>query len=274
MSGAPPLKPWERARGGATPSSMEVTQVAQQAAATQQAATPETNNVVTNVPSAARGEDQMDASTSGFTGSAFTGTGYGTGAYGAGRYGGGYGGYGGGLGGYGSYGGMGGYGGYGGMGGYGGYGGMGGYGSYGMGGMGGMGMNPNMQGGPPAPPTGWQALLRLLHTVMDLFGRITFLVDENVHALNFFISAVLMLVDRSGSLYAELARFVLRMLGFKIPKSLRPQQPPQPQGMMNNPNGRMPMGGQQQYMPGQQNVSQPAGKDLDTFWPSSSSSSQ
>ena len=92
MSGAPPLKPWERARGGATPSSMEVTQVAQQAAATQQAATPETNNVVTNVPSAARGEDQMDASTSGFTGSAFTGTGYGTGAYGAGRYGGGYGG--------------------------------------------------------------------------------------------------------------------------------------------------------------------------------------
>ena len=146
--------------------------------------------------------------------------------------------YGGGMYGGGMYGG-----GYGGMGGM--YGGGYGMGGMGMGGMGGMygGMQPGMQGGPPAPPSGWQTLLRLLHTVMDLFGRITFLVDENVHALNFFISAVLMLVDRSGSLYAELARFILRMLGIKIPKSLRPPPPPpQMNGAMNGGMGGMGMG--------------------------------
>jgi len=165
-----------------------------------------------------------------------------------------------------------------------------------MGGMGMGGMNPQMQGGPPAPPSGWQTLLRLLHTVMDLFGRITFLVDENVHALNFFISAVLMLVDRSGSLYAELARFVLRMLGFKIPKSLRPPPPPQmgPNGQMMPPGMNPPgMAG----MPGMQAANAnnssnananngastsntgtaaastssgsagAAGKDLNSFWP-------
>ena len=32
----PPAKPWERARGGATPSSVDISAVAQQAAATQQ----------------------------------------------------------------------------------------------------------------------------------------------------------------------------------------------------------------------------------------------
>merc|ERR1711884_754749 len=115
------------------------------------------------------------------------------------------------------------------------------------------GMQGGMQAGPPAPPSGWQTLLRLLHTVMDLFGRITFLVDENVHALNFFISAVLMLVDRSGSLYAELARFVLRMLGIKIPKSLRPPQPPQgpmgPNGMPMNPMNPMGTPGQSGFGP-------------------------
>ena len=75
------------------------------------------------------------------------------------------------------------------------------YGGYGMmNGMQGMqGMN-GMNGGPPAPPSGWQTLLRLLHAAMDIFGRITFLVDENVHALNFFISAVLILLLHFGIL--------------------------------------------------------------------------
>jgi len=218
-------------------------------------------------------------------GSAFAG---GSGMYG-GSYGmGGMGGYGGGLYGnrYGSYG-TGGYMGgsymgsgygsmygsgygsmYGGMGGMG-YGGMGGYGmGMGMNGM--NGMQPGMQGGPPAPPSGWQTFLRALHSAFDLFGRLAFLVDENVHALNFFISAILMLVDRSGSLYAEMARFVLRMLGLKIPASLRPQPPPGPPGPHGNP-----MMGQVQGLNGTPvsgvTPSSAVGKEkLDNFWPKSS----
>jgi peroxin-13 len=37
-------------------------------------------------------------------------------------------------------------------------------------------------------------------------------VDENAHAVHFFISALLQLLDRAGSLYAEIARFVLRII--------------------------------------------------------------
>jgi len=52
--------------------------------------------------------------------------------------------------------------------------------------------------------------------------------DENVHAVNILISGVLMLFDRGGSLYAEVARFVLRLLGFRIPPGLQPVPPPGP----------------------------------------------
>ena len=331
MSGAPPAKPWqvsrERERGNAPPTSLEVSQVAQQAAASQ-AANLETSGAVGADLGIPRGDDGINATTSygqGY-GSAFGGTGMFGGGYGSSMYGGGYGSsmygssmygssmydagsplsqsrsarartdnsfqlfssrggsmYGSGYGGYG-----GGYGGYSGgmmsgmMSGYGG-GGMYGnrYGGYGMmNGMQGMqGMN-GMNGGPPAPPSGWQTLLRLLHAAMDIFGRITFLVDENVHALNFFISAVLMLVDRSGSLYAEMARFVLRMLGFKIPAHLRPQPPPQMNPhMMNN---QQMMGGQQMMatppMSGTSGAGVPsagaAGEKLDSFWPTTSGGSK
>jgi hypothetical protein len=63
----------------------------------------------------------------------------------------------------------------------------GGMGGMGMGGMGiGMGMNgmmgqdpndPNAQ--PPMPPPRWQTILQTLNSVMMVFGRISFLVDEN-----------------------------------------------------------------------------------------------
>ncbi|CAM6129965.1 unnamed protein product [Calypogeia fissa] len=172
-------------------------------------------------------------------------TGYGTGAmssyggYGGGMYGGGlgsstYGGgmYGGGVGSsmYGSSfgGGMygsryGGYGGYGGMGGSG-YGG--GYGGYGMGNMGGgfgmgPGGDPNFPGGPPQPPNFWQNLLQGLSGVMQFFGRLAMLVNENTQAFHFFISALLQLCDRAGSLYGELARFVLHVLGFRMGSKAR-----------------------------------------------------
>ncbi|KAL6894207.1 hypothetical protein ACP4OV_008305 [Aristida adscensionis] len=148
-------------------------------------------------------------------------------------YGNSYGGYGSNM--YSSYGGFGGpysngglygnnmYSGYGG--GYGGlYGGSGMYGggsmyNNGMGGYG-MGMGPYNQGpnsfGPPAPPPGfWVSFLRVMHGVVNFCGRVSFLISQNTQAFHMFISALLQLCDRTGMLYGELARFVLRLLGIK-----------------------------------------------------------
>ncbi|XP_020096613.1 peroxisomal membrane protein 13-like isoform X1 [Ananas comosus] len=141
--------------------------------------------------------------------------GYGSGMYGSGGYGGGS--YGSGL--YGSS--M--YSGYGGL-----YGNTGMYsggmynsgfggpmGGYGMG-MGGPYNNqdPNNPG-PPSPPGFWMSFLRVMHGVVNFFGRIAMLIDQNTQAFHMFMSALLQLFDRSGLLYGELARFVLRILGVK-----------------------------------------------------------
>ena len=134
--------------------------------------------------------------------------------------------YRGGMGGYGGGGlGMGGYSGAGyGNAGYGGYGG-GGYGYSGVGGV-----QPGMQ--PPGQPPGgpgqpgnllegakskWQVFMHSLHNLMNFFGRISFLMDENAHAVHFFITALLQLLDRASFLWGEVARFVLRILGYKFP---------------------------------------------------------
>lgn len=87
---------------------------------------------------------------------------------------------------------------------------------------------PGAPGGPPlGPPSAWQAALHSLHGAMSFAGRLSFLVDENTHALHFFISALLQLFDRAGSLYGELARFVLRLLGLRIAaKGGAPGEPP------------------------------------------------
>jgi peroxin-13 len=147
----------------------------------------------------------------------------------------------GGYGSYGSYGGLGGlasrfgmYGGAGGMYGSSMYGGGGMYGGsalmgspYGGAGMGmGMGMyqDPAL-GPPPGPPRAWDSFLRVVHGFLGFFGRISFLVDENAQAIHFFITALLQLLDRFGSLYGELARFVLRMLGFRVAKKGGPPAP-------------------------------------------------
>ncbi|KAG8081513.1 hypothetical protein GUJ93_ZPchr0007g3660 [Zizania palustris] len=125
---------------------------------------------------------------------------------------------------YSSYGG--GYGGglYGGSGMYGGgmyNSGMGGpYGGYGMGGMGGMmgpygNQDPNSFGPPAPPPSFWVSFLRVMHGVVNFFGRVAFLVEQNTQAFYLFITAMLQLFDRSGMLYGELARFVLRLLGVR-----------------------------------------------------------
>jgi len=62
--------------------------------------------------------------------------------------------------------------------------------------------------------------------------------------MHFFITSLLQLLDRFGSLYGELARFVLRLLGYK-PREKQPQLegapgPPQLEGA---PPGQPPVGG-------------------------------
>jgi len=51
----------------------------------------------------------------------------------------------------------------------------------------------------PRPPNAWEAMLRGLHGVVGFFSRISFLVDENTHAVHFFISALLQLLDRCAA---------------------------------------------------------------------------
>jgi hypothetical protein len=51
--------------------------------------------------------------------------------------------------------------------------------------------------------------------MMHFFGRISFLMDENAHAVHFFITALLQMLDRASFLWGEIARFVLRVLGYK-----------------------------------------------------------
>jgi peroxin-13 len=77
------------------------------------------------------------------------------------------------------------------------------------------GWDPSDPAGRPMPPSAWQAMIAAIGGVVTFFGRLSFLVDENAHAMHFFVSALLQLLDRFGSLYGELARFVLRLLGFR-----------------------------------------------------------
>nr|DAD25186.1 TPA_asm: hypothetical protein HUJ06_026650 [Nelumbo nucifera] len=173
-------------------------------------------------------------------GSSYGGLNYNSG-YGSGMYG-SYGGYGGMQGGgmYGNTMYRGGYGGlYGGSGMYGGMynGGLGGpMGGYGMG-MGGPygDQDPNNPfGAPSSPPGFWVSFLRVMHGVVTFFGRISILIDQNTQAFHMFMTALLQLFDRSGMLYGELARFVLRLLGIRTkPRKVHPPGPHNPQGGQN-----------------------------------------
>ncbi|KAH1104902.1 hypothetical protein GYH30_038289 [Glycine max] len=178
--------------------------------------------------------------------------------YGSGMYGSSYGGLGGGM--YGSSYGGGMYGnsmyrgGYGGM-----YGSSGMYGggmyNSGLGGpMGGYGMGGgpygeqdpnNPYGAPPSPPGFWISALRVMQGVVNFFGRISILIDQNTQAFHLFMTALLQLFDRSGMLYGELARFVLRLLGIKTKsKKVHPPGPngqplPGPGPGPHNPSGNV-----------------------------------
>ncbi|KAL8139651.1 hypothetical protein V2J09_005672 [Rumex salicifolius] len=63
--------------------------------------------------------------------------------------------------------------------------------------------------------------------VVNFFGRISILIDQNTQAVHLFMSALLQLFDRGGLLYGELARFAMRLLGLKTkPRKLQPPQGP------------------------------------------------
>ncbi|KAG6664586.1 peroxisomal membrane protein 13-like [Carya illinoinensis] len=103
---------------------------------------------------------------------------------------------------------------------------MGGYGM-GMGGPYGVEDPNNPYGAPPSPPGFWISVLRVMQGVVNFFGRISILIDQNTQAFHMFMTAMLQLFDRSGVLYGELARFVFRILGIRTkPKKIHPPGPP------------------------------------------------
>ncbi|KAF1883144.1 hypothetical protein Lal_00003327 [Lupinus albus] len=117
------------------------------------------------------------------------------------------------------------------------------YGSSGMygGGMYNSGLGGPMGGGPygdqdpnnpynalPSPPGFWISALHVMQGVVNFFGRISMLIDQNTQAFHLFMTALLQLFDRSGVLYGELARFVLRLLGIRTKQ--RKVNPPGPNG--------------------------------------------
>ncbi|KAK4351635.1 hypothetical protein RND71_030948 [Anisodus tanguticus] len=265
---SPPPKPWERAGSSSGPgpfkppsagSTSDVVEASGTARPGEIVSTANRNTAVTNstlarpVPTRPWEQQQTYGSSYGGinTGMNYN-SGYGTGTYGS--YGGGYGStYGSGLYGNSMY-----RGGYGGLAGgssmYGGGmygGGMGGYGM-GMGGMAGMGMGPygdqdpnNPYGAPSSPPGFWVSFMHVMQGVVTFFGRIAMLIDQNTQAFHMFMSALLQLFDRSGLLYGELARFVLRLLGVKSkPNKMHPPGPNGHPGANVLPGPHQPHGNQ------------------------------
>ncbi|XP_052177340.1 peroxisomal membrane protein 13-like [Diospyros lotus] len=253
----PPPKPWEQAGTSSGPTPFKPPSPGSTSNVVEASGTANPGEIVsttdrnTTVSRSALGrplptrpwEQQMYNSTYGGYGSGLdSNSGYGSGMYGS--YGGLGGSYGGGLygnsmhrGGYsGPYGGSGLYGG-GGMfnGGFGGP--MGGYGM-GMGGPYGNNDPNNPFDPPPSPPGFWISFLRVMEGVVTFFGRIAVLIDQNTQAFHMFITALLQLLDRSGLLYGELARFVFRLLGIRTkPKAGHPPGSRNLQGAENSIEG-------------------------------------
>lgn len=270
----PPPKPWEQSGGssGATPFKppsagstsdvVEASGTARPGEIVQSSGNTTNNTNAVGRPLPARPWEQSYSTNNygGYNSTLNYNSGYGSGTYGSsyGGVGGSYGGVGG------SYGGVGGLygggmygnsmyrGGYGGLYGSGmnggggmynsGFGGaMGGYGM-GMGGPYGVQDPNNPFGEPPSPPGFWISFLRVLQGVVNFFGRLSILIDQNTQAFHMFMTALLQLLDRSGMLYGELARFVLRLLGIRTkPRMVNPQGPnglplPGPEG--TNANSR------------------------------------
>ncbi|CAL9081068.1 unnamed protein product [Musa textilis] len=222
---APPLKPWERAGTSSGPAPFRPQSSGRTAEVVEASGTAKPGEVVTGSERNATvnrktlgrrlpprpWQQKYGTSHGGYGSNLNYNSGYGSGVHGS------YGGlgrlYSGGFYGNSMYTGNGGI--YGGSGMYnGGYGGS--LGGYGMG-MGGPfgSQNPGDPYGPPSPPGFWISLIRVIHGVVNFFGRISMLMDQNAHALHMLMAALLQLFDRSGLLYGELARFVLRILGIR-----------------------------------------------------------
>ncbi|KAI3461766.1 hypothetical protein Pfo_018429 [Paulownia fortunei] len=232
--GGPPPKPWERAGSSSGPApfkppsagnTSDVVEASGTAQPGEVVSTADRNTAVNRntlgrpVPTRPWEQQTYGNSYGGYGSGLNYNSGYGSGTYGS--YGGLGGSYGGGLygnnmyrGGYGGLYGGGTYGGgmYNGGGGFGGP--MGGYGM-GMGGPFGDQDPNNPYGAPPSPPSFWVSLMRVMQGVVTFFGRIAILIDQNTQAFHMFMTALLQLFDRSGMLYGELARFVLRLLGIR-----------------------------------------------------------
>ncbi|XP_010547186.1 PREDICTED: peroxisomal membrane protein 13 isoform X2 [Tarenaya hassleriana] len=245
-SGGSPPKPWEQAGGTSGPSPFKPPTNGSTTDAVESSGTARPGEIVTSanrtttaantnalsrpVPTRPWEQQNYGSTYGGYGSNLGMNSGYGSGMYGS-SYGGGYGSsYGSGMYGSGMY--RGGYGGlYGGSSMYGGgmYGGgfggsMGGYGM-GMGPYGGQDPN-NPFGEPPSPPGFWISFLRVMQGVVNFFGRVAMLIDQNTQAFHMFMSALLQLFDRGGLLYGELARFVLRILGVKTkPRKMHPVGP-------------------------------------------------
>ncbi|XP_011011867.1 PREDICTED: peroxisomal membrane protein 13-like [Populus euphratica] len=246
----PPPKPWEQAGGssGATPfkppsagSTSDVVEASGTARPGEivqsSGSAANTNAVGRPLPSRPWEQNYSMSSYGGYNSTLNYNSGYGSGMYGSS--------YGGGLYGNNMY--RGGYSGLYGSGMYGGgmynsgFGGpLGGYGM-GMGGPYGAQDPNNPFGAPPSPPGFWISFLRVLQGVVNFFGRISILIDQNTQAFHMLMTALLQLFDRSGMLYGEVARFVLRLLGIKTkPRMAHPHGPhrlplPGPEGTNANP---------------------------------------
>ncbi|KAJ4968496.1 hypothetical protein NE237_015197 [Protea cynaroides] len=274
---SPPPKPWERAGSSSGPapfkppspgSTSDVVEASGTAKPGEIVSTADRNATVNrnslNRPVPTRPwEQNYGSSYGGYNSGLNYNSGYGSGSYGSyNGIGGAYGGVSGGLYGNSMY--RGGYGGLsGGSGMYGGgmynggFGGpMGGYGM-GMGGPVGDQDPNNPYGAPPSPPGFWISFLRVMQGVVTCFGRISMLIDQNTQAFHMFMTALLQLFDRSGMLYGELARFVLRLLGIRT--KARKVHPPGPEGL---PGPHNPHGGQK-YIEGQKSA--PTGS-WDSVW--------
>ncbi|KAL0912050.1 hypothetical protein M5K25_017993 [Dendrobium thyrsiflorum] len=272
VSGAtPPPKPWERAGSssgpapfkppspGSTSDIVEASGTAKPGEVVSNSGNTTANNSVIARSLPTRPWDQNYGNSNGGYGSNMN---YNTG-YGSSMYGGSYGGWGGGSYGGGVYGNSmynrGGYGGF--NGGSSMYGGMynsgfgGPMGGYGMGGPYGN-QDPNNPYGPTSSPPGfWMSFLRVMQGVVNFFGRISILIDQNTQAFHMFMSALLQLFDRSGMLYGELARFVLRLLGIRT----KPKKLPQP-GLGQLPGTQGP---EQRFLEGPKAA---PGHSWDTVW--------
>ncbi|KAK7312392.1 hypothetical protein VNO77_36207 [Canavalia gladiata] len=242
----PPPKPWERAASSSGPAPFKPPSAGSTSDVVEASGTAKPGEIVPTSdisatinrntlgrPLPTRPWEQNYGNTSyggyGSTMNYNSGYGYGSGMYGS--YGGVGGLYGGGMYGNNMY--RGGYGGlYGSSGMYGGGmyngGGFGGtMGGYGLGGGPYGDQDPNNPyGAPPSPPGFWISFLRVMQGVVNFFGRISILIDQNTQAFHMFMTALLQLFDRSGLLYGELARFVLRLLGIRTkPKKINPPSP-------------------------------------------------